>query len=735
MATAVRTSPNADATAAFNGRHLDRTQDGTLWAVQVGSGGASGLYLTYSKDSGATWTPVAAVLTQAVRSPSLFIDLDDFAHLVYRDGSDGFIKYLRGTPNAARTAWTWSTAVDLGGGATAYDLPDVVAHREGTGWVAHVVASHTNPGPGNNVMYSRLAITSGQTISATGPGFIGTNYGVNAATYPSIDFNHTGDGKTVAGGAPHLYVGWSSGGSQNSLRFRKAVYGGGAWTWNAERVLDQGLIAPPYVSDTSAGNWQQTFFDGTRVTTVIVGSAGNNNDGLHFFERDAADTTTTHRVVLNWFNGSTNDLTRYLWYGSASYDSAGNVYVFGRDQSGGGDTRKVNWRKWNRATATLGPINTFDATGNHTPYISAKRGHSAGSIDYAWTDGAGPYTVQFDRVSLNVAPNAPTGLVPASGSVDRTSTQRFSWTFNDPDQGDTQSKYDLRWRAVGATSWATSTVQTTSRHHDFAGGTFVAGDYEWQVRTYDAQGVVGPYSSSAFFNAATPPPGPTITAPVNNQTIGSQAFTLLWSVSAQDAYEVRTVADSDGTPATGTVYTSTGTVESATARSRTVTFDTNQRQEHVQVRVRSAGLWSPWTSVRVLVSYTPPATPGVLPVPNDATAAISVIISHPTPAGDQPVVVGSDLFRREAGQGAGIRLAVGVGGSHVDRTPASLVDYEYGVLAYGSNGTYARSAEWIVLPPQSAGTLAPAAVVEPPIDPPAATAPGAPTLTVSQTSS
>ena len=44
---------------------------------------------------------------------SFFIDLDDYAHLVYKDRFDGYIYYRRGTPNAGRTAWTWRHASRL----------------------------------------------------------------------------------------------------------------------------------------------------------------------------------------------------------------------------------------------------------------------------------------------------------------------------------------------------------------------------------------------------------------------------------------------------------------------------------------------------------------------------------------------------------------------------------------------------------------------------------------------
>lgn len=47
----------------------------------------------------------------------------------------------------------------------------------------------------------------------------------------------------------------------------------------------------------------------------------------------------------------------------------------------------------------------------------------------------------------NAPPSAPTLLGPADGAtLDRNMTQRFSWQFNDPNPGDTQSAYEIRYR-------------------------------------------------------------------------------------------------------------------------------------------------------------------------------------------------------------------------------------------------------------------------------------------------
>jgi hypothetical protein len=298
----------------------------------------------------------------------------------------------------------------------------------------------------------------------------------------------------------------------------------------------------------------------------------------------------------------------------------------------------------------------------------------------------------------NTGPNAPLLLSPVGGvTIDRSITQRFDWDFSDPDAGDSQSKYDLQYRAVGATAWTAVTGTTPNTFHDFAAGTFAAGDYEWQVRTYDSYGLVGPYSASGFFTAATPPTGPTITDPISGQTIGQTPYTVVWSYPTQEAYQLRTVADNAGAADPTIVYTDTGIVESTSVRSRAVAFPVNNRYEHVQVRVRDAGLWSPYTSVRVLVSYTPPAVPTATVQASNSGAAISVSITNPTPAAGEPSVAYNDVLRRQTAVGGdGIRIAANkaANGTHIDFTPASGVDYEYAVRAFADNGT-ASTSPWL----------------------------------------
>lgn len=715
--TFIDTSSASTATAFSSQRKVDRCQNGVLWATFW-----NGQYSTthafefwYSLDNGATWAEntggrlgFGSTTAAATPNASLFIDVDDFAHLVYKDAAYGHIIYRRGVANTARTAWTWSAATTI---TTSEDFnyPDVIAVRNTStnGWDAFVVASYVSSINSNTyVGFSRVPIGLDGTIGArkhdgltnlhTGFGALAGNYSTNVHTWPSIDFNHTGDGKT---GTPHLYVAWSAGGTGAGLgiRFRKATYSGGSWTWGNEAEIDP----DHYVNQTS--KWLNCLFDGTRI---LIGGFIEGPTRLRLLERDAADTTTTSRVA---YAPATVD--EYMQYGSLTYDQDANVYFFANWSGATTGSRPVKYRIWTRTGSSLGGEVVVDPNGpgGSTTVAAAKRGHSNNRIEFIYLTGsASPYNVSYDAITLNTPPNAPVLVNPGSGqTIDLSATNRFDWDFSDPDSGDTQAQYQIQIRPAGSTVNAVDvTNETPNTYHDVAGGTLTAGDYEWRVRTWDAAGEVGPYSAWEPFTAASPPDTPTITDPTSGQTIGTEDYTVQWSAVSQDAYQLRRIADSAGTPDSLTVYFDTGQVNSSGARSRTVTFETNNRYEWVQVRVLRSGLWSGWAQVRVQVSYTPPAVPTVTLTAADVDGSIFVAVNHPTPATGEPQVTSHDVHRRVQIQGGdGIRVARQVQPDVTwrDWAVASGVEYEYRVRARGDNGTSTWSV-WVGAADIQAGT-------------------------------
>jgi hypothetical protein len=372
--TVVTSSTAGTATAYSNQRKVDRTSNGVLWAV---SDSGSAQEFRYSTDEGATWTLDSSFGVSG--NASIFIDADDNMHHVAQRTGASQLDYRHGVPNAARTAYTWTYLLISSGGST--DFPDVVAHREGTGWKAHIVYSYQSSTI-NRATYDRVGIAADGTLTKETSGLtIGGSYSNSIDTYPSIDFNHTGDGKTVAGGTPHLYVAWSAGatGSGKGIRFKKATYSGGSWTWGTEREIDSASFA-------NAGRIS-TAFDGTQVVIAYADSASTS--AIKIRERDAADTTTAARTPTALSDGVVTGLT-------VAYDNDKNIHL-GAVGATSADPKAL---KYDRAAGTWGAWEALAATTAQADTLTARR-FADTSVDLLYTSGTGsPYSVTYAAVPL-----------------------------------------------------------------------------------------------------------------------------------------------------------------------------------------------------------------------------------------------------------------------------------------------------------------------------------------------
>jgi hypothetical protein len=131
------------------------------------------------------------------------------------------------------------------------------------------------------------------------------------------------------------------------------------------------------------------------------------------------------------------------------------------------------------------------------------------------------------------APNAP-ALAPRS-PFDATASTAFTWTFSDPDAGDSQSAYELliQRQSDGVTIYDTGKVISAAGSHTLPGGTLSNNfAYRFLVRTWDTIDVVGPYSAASNFNTDTPPNAPVLTPKDSFDATG--ATTFAWTFSDPD---------------------------------------------------------------------------------------------------------------------------------------------------------------------------------------------------------
>ena len=699
---------------------LDRFQNGNLFAMfatNIPIGGTGGVRFFYSTNNGSTWnlppnpspdkTPV-----NTSNNATFFIDEDDFGHLIMQDVLDGFkLKYYRGIPNGARTGMSWGTATDITGGLVAGNLgsPSMVVHREGTGWTAHV-AIHQVVGSQQAVLWRRIQITSAGAITLNPSGGWDTVGALVTVTTPftwpiSIDFQHSGNGKSHAG-VPSVFFSWLTHdhtGGGYGLRFRKATWtSANTYSLGTTRDIDTTLTTVSDTDYTAMGSWHCGFYDGTRY--VMAGTADSGASGsfkFFIYERNVGDSATT-TLYTSTFAGEDQ-----LQMGAATYDADQNVRVWANGDFPTYADNTINSFIYKRSTSSITGLTTI--YGDRNRWVHARKGWgAAGQVDYlmepvqAPTPGAG-VNVEFGAFDINVAPNAPTPTYPiGSAVIGRNISQDFTWNFSDPDgAGETESAHDIRYRVAGTTPWTTLTNQTaTIGKHTFAALTFSNANYEWQVATYDQNGLVGPWSATQFFTGNTAPTTTAWTNPTNGGTIATSSITATWTDSGHTSYQFRLL------DASSNILIDTGeVVSSGNSRVVNTNLAPNGVVRNFQVRVKNNGIWSPYMNATATVSYTPAANPTITAAYADVVGigvphAVNFTFSHPTPGGSQPTVLSQDLWVRDVGDtGDGVKVMAG-------GTPTGAVTWyapkvrkaqEARLFMYGSNTTNTYST-WQAIP-------------------------------------
>jgi hypothetical protein len=208
--------------------------------------------------------------------------------------------------------------------------------------------------------------------------------------------------------------------------------------------------------------------------------------------------------------------------------------------------------------------------------------------------------------TFNLAPTAPT--LTTKANYDATTASTFSWTFNDPNAGDTQSAYQFIIERVdtGATVVDTGKVVSTTASRNVTASTLTNGlSYRWKVRTYDALDFVSPYSGYGTFSTATGGTV-TITTPATDNMLGvvTSSIPIAWSVAGttQAAYRVWLYRGA-------TLVSDTNWVTS-TATTLTVTGMTSDTVHTIQVQVRNgAAVVSGVGSRLVTPSFATPEVP------------------------------------------------------------------------------------------------------------------------------
>lgn len=294
-----------------------------------------------------------------------------------------------------------------------------------------------------------------------------------------------------------------------------------------------------------------------------------------------------------------------------------------------------------------------------------------------WAESPGVFSIR-----RNVAPKTPLGLFPSGESIDRTQVIQFSWTHNDTDG---QSKFELRYRPQGSATWATVNRSTPEEFHYFYNNFFTKGSYEWQVRTYDQQGLESPWSNTAVFVAADPTAKPVILRPDDGGIVTESRPVISWSAADQTAYQLE-VWESG--------YLVYDFERFSTNRAETLGMTLENGQTYtIKLRTIGAnGLLSEWVSVTVTVEFTPPMQPLVYIENNWERGSFEITVDNPAPESDEPTAVYNDIYRKEeSGEWIRVKTRLTPNGTFVDYSPRSETEYQYKAIAIAANGTSRES--------------------------------------------
>jgi hypothetical protein len=177
-------------------------------------------------------------------------------------------------------------------------------------------------------------------------------------------------------------------------------------------------------------------------------------------------------------------------------DASGDLYVF---WAGYPTANHIYYRKYTASTNTWESVVDWVAETSLTNNLLTCFYQVYGSrIGVLYLVGSSsPYSVKFAYLQFNSPPNAPALNSPAAGfRFNPGASVQFTWTFSDPNPGDSQSAYQLQ---IGNSDFSTIYVDTGKVSSSSSSATVTlpstVGLYYWRVKTWDSSDAEGVWSS------------------------------------------------------------------------------------------------------------------------------------------------------------------------------------------------------------------------------------------------
>lgn len=380
-----------------------------------------------------------------------------------------------------------------------------------------------------------------------------------------------------------------------------------------------------YLKKTITGSWTTNGSNSYTDTTTIANryykykvyaynDAGNssysNEDDIN--TKPAAPTNVlatriSGNVSITWTDNATNE----------------GYYKIQRNTSSDG----ITWAGYSTLTSTH-PANSTSYTD------TSPANYNQYKISCTCTNPSLESTeVESNIVVILQAPDAPTGLIPDSGTnFDANYSEYFGWTHN-PNDGSAQTKFSLQYRIVGAGSWTALYTEeaSTNEYVSIPASTFVNGnDYEWQVKTWGDYSGGSDWSNTATFTSVTTPVA-TIVDPNGVDNYIYSSLTVEWTYTQVESNNqvqyVATLYDSSDNLLEEKFVSSSV----ASGSNDTCTFDyvlANNTNYKVTVQVRS-DLWSEIAEMEFTTEFLQPTKPTLSLSIDDNNGAIDVDITNP----------------------------------------------------------------------------------------------------------
>ncbi|MGG1519537.1 fibronectin type III domain-containing protein [Paenibacillus oryzisoli] len=168
-------------------------------------------------------------------------------------------------------------------------------------------------------------------------------------------------------------------------------------------------------------------------------------------------------------------------------DSSGNIHAFYYQAPGSMYHYTVS--NFGTSVSAITDLGALFSTYNVAMQAQTIEGYSKGV-------GAAFASVTTTRVSIysytaNTVPNAPTVTSPTAYANTRTPT--ISWTFSDPDSGDTQAGFEVEIAnsAYNAVLWSSGYIASSATSYTIPAGAITSdGSYYFRMRVWDSSGAI-----------------------------------------------------------------------------------------------------------------------------------------------------------------------------------------------------------------------------------------------------